>query len=111
MKSICLFTALLLCLTGFGFTQHEPVIYELVTTDGRILARTEVRPSVGDSYWEASSDIWYTVISLHGDRALVGTEAETRTFTRERNTRVIISVILLLGATYYWYRRFRRARG
>jgi hypothetical protein len=108
MKSICLLSALLLCLGCLA--PDQPIIYELVTTDGRVLARTEVKPSIGDSYWEASSDTWYTVISIQGTRALAGTEAETRAFTRERNTRLTIGAVLLLGAAYYWHRRVRPGR-
>lgn len=91
--------------------QADPVIYELVTTDGQVLARTEVQPTVGDTYWEASTDSWYTVLEVRGNQAIAGTPAETTTYYRTRNLRWGIGVALLLAAVYFTRRRLRPAGG
>ncbi len=88
----------------------EPVIYELVRSDGQVVARTETAPSVGDAYWDAISDEWYTVLSVKGSRATVGTQAETKRFYLVRNLRLATGALALFSGTAWYARRRLRVR-
>lgn len=109
MRRVTLICVLLLLLTSL--VRAEPAIYELVRLDGQVVARTEAVPSVGDSYWDALSDEWYTVLSVEGTRATVGTPAETKRFFLLRNLRFAAGVaVLLTGAAWYARRKLRARR-
>lgn len=109
MRRKLLFLILLLSLSPAVLA--EPIIYELVKSDGQVLARTEVMPSVGDAYWDAITDDWYTVLSVKGTRALVGTQTETKRFFMERNLRLAVGAgVVLVSAAWYMRRRLRSRR-
>lgn len=107
-KAILLFIILLF----FSLNcQASPLVYELVRSDGFVIARTEAKPSVGDVYWDASSDVWYTVIAVHGTQALSGTEAEASAYFRARNLCWGLSIALFLVVVYCMRRRLRPTSG
>lgn len=91
--------------------QASPLVYELVRSDGYVIARTEVKPSVGDAYWDTSSDVWYTVFEVRGNQAVAGTEAEAGLYFRTRNLRWGLSIAILLAAAVYVRRRFKSPSG
>lgn len=99
----CIFLSLVLI-------RAEPVIYELVRSDGQVVARTEAVPSVGDAYWDAITDEWYTVLSVKGTRATVGTQAETKRFFLVRNLRLAAGAAVLFSGAAWFARRRLRAR-
>lgn len=109
MRKVALLVILLLLFRVY--CQASPLVYELVRSDGYVIARTEVNPSVGDTYWDASSDVWYTVIEVRGNQALAGTEAEASLYFRTRNLRWGLSIVLLLAAAVYVRRRLKSPSG
>lgn len=75
--------------------------YELVTKDGRVLSHTEVKPSVGDQYWDAASDTWYIVVNVQGTTAVMLPEAEAKPLLRAQELRrtgagLAAAVVLLI---------------
>lgn len=106
MKQLLIFCSVL----SLFLVRSQPTIYELVRFDGQVVARTEAVPSVGDAYWDAISDEWYTVLSVNGNRATVGTQAETKRFYLVRNLRLATGALVFFSGTAWYARRRLRAR-
>lgn len=73
-------------------------IYQLIRLDGEVVAYTEFRPGVGDTYWHAEEDTWYHVVKMQGDLAWVVPESEfLASPARKGNIVFMIGWTLLVG--------------
>ncbi|MGI6344824.1 MAG: hypothetical protein ACOX18_07190 [Bacillota bacterium] len=88
---------------------EEGVYYSLVLPDGRVIATTEFPPSVGDVYWDATTDSWYQVVSVVGQRAVLFPQAQARVVRAQRNLSLLIIFLVGAGLMRIW-RRERRNR-